>query len=246
MPEAVQATTADNFRETAVPLLRPDQVEANNTEMKRLRAIIDAPPWVDANRGQAKKDYMRLQKQMAAEAPKPYEGPVLDAARAREKQLAEKISLGMPTDREMRRAPVGSVDKHKGWERRNKPSIMEWKNIRRRLHMSGAIPEFPDADAIDVANVELLRPTDATHELMMHGEMIPRPTHLMPPPGAAPATVLDEREIKVLNEVDPTIAKGLALLDNEDRAKVKDFVSGLLREEPTIDDGKPKPRKKAN
>jgi hypothetical protein len=36
----------------------------------------------------------------------------------------------MPSQEEMRKAPPGAVDKHMGWEKRNKPKIAEWKNLR--------------------------------------------------------------------------------------------------------------------
>jgi len=78
-------------------------------------------------------------------------GQAKDALAKREVELADSIKAGMLTTEEMRRNPVGAVDRHRLWERRNKVKILEWKNIRRALNQ--------DSDEKDLSNVEVLRPS---------------------------------------------------------------------------------------
>ncbi len=61
----------------------------------------------------------------------------------------------------------------------------------------------------------------------MDNAQIPGTQYKLPPPGAAPGTVLSEDEIATVKEIDPGI--NLAALDNEGRAKVKQFISTMGR-----------------
>lgn len=70
-----------------------------------------------------------------------------------EREMAEQIRQGMLPVETMRRNPPGSVSHHMKWERENKEKILTWKNLRRMNH--------PDDDSEDLANIELLRPSES-------------------------------------------------------------------------------------
>lgn len=141
------------------PVLRARQVKELQAEVERLetmerdpdrsRAIRTGTSGYDANIGRRS---LRQVKQMMQQAPKQnLEPEEKDFLQTQEKELAEKIRHGMPTQYEMRTNPPGSVAKHMKWERTNKKDILRWKNARVRLE--------PGSDDPDLANVELLRPS---------------------------------------------------------------------------------------
>lgn len=146
-----------------------------------MRAMIDAPPHlrqIVQDPGAVRKQLRQLDFQIEKQSPKAYPNEVLDSAVAREKQLREEFTEGMPTQEEMRKRPAGAVDKNLSWERRNKLRIMEWKNIRLRLQQSGAMSSM---DAQDVASIEQYRPRGGTGELPMHGTLIAGKDFHLPP-----------------------------------------------------------------
>jgi hypothetical protein len=167
--------------ERVEPYLRPAQVEDLRDEMQTIEQTLSAPSFVQnqiQDRGAMRKHYVRMRAQMENDAPQPYSEAERDAAAEREAELAETIKRGMPTHAEMRRNPSGAVDKHRGWESRNKANIQEWKNIRLRMHATGMI-DGP-RDASDIANVEILRPQRSAQEGAMHGEQIVGKTISLP------------------------------------------------------------------
>ncbi len=215
---------SETFQESTKSLFRPHQVEQSKEEIKRLENTLNAPPHIAAqiqDRGEMSRQLRSLRHDLETQAPKPYLGD-LDAAVKRSDQLREEIVAGMPTQAEMRRNPVGAVDKNRKWEKRNKEKILEWKAIQLRRHAGGHLDELPDSK--DVANFERHRPVDASHELNMHGEQIPGAIQHGPTPGAAPATVFSDADKALLQSVDPEIASQLALLDNDQRAEVKKII----------------------
>lgn len=215
------------FQESTKSLYRPHQVEQSKEEIKRLENTLNAPPHIAAqiqDRGEMTRQLRSLRHDMETQAPKPYLGELDDAVK-RSEQLREEIVQGMPTHPEMRRNPVGAVDKNRKWERRNKAKILEWKNIQLRLHAGGHLDELPDSK--DVANFERHRPVDASHELNMHGEQIPGAIQHGPAPGAGPATVFSDSDKALLQSVDPELAGSLALLNNDQRAKVKEIIATM-------------------
>ena len=216
------------FQESTKSLLRPHQVEQTEREVGRLESTLNAPPHIASaiqDRGEMVRQLRSLKRDLETQSPKPY-GADLDAAVARSEQLKEEILLGMPTGREMRRNMAGATDKHRKWEARNKPKILEWKNIQLRLHAGGHLDEL--RDATDIANFEKHRPVDASHELNMHNEQIVRPLQFGPAPGAGPATVFSEQETETLTAIDPEIAGQLAVMNNEQRASVKAFMQNVM------------------
>ncbi len=126
------------FRETTKPLLRLHQVQELREEEARIEGIFRAPSYQTGgvDKAEAARRLRRIQKQLSEETPRPYARDDLDAARRRRDALQAEFTQGMPTQAEMRRNPVGAVDKHMAWEKRNKPKINEWRNIQYRLHAS--------------------------------------------------------------------------------------------------------------
>jgi len=68
--------------------------------------------------------------------------------------LNEKIKVGMPTHEEMRRNPAGAVDQHRRWDRLNKSSVLERRNIIIALN--------PGDDSKDLTNIDMIRPHSVT------------------------------------------------------------------------------------
>ena len=120
-----------------------------------------------------------LKRQLETQAPKGYAEADKDAAITREAELRDSWTNGMPTQAEMRRNPAGAVDKNRSWDARSKAAVLEWKNIRLRLHAGGDLPNTL-ADSRDVANIEMFRPAVASHELNMANEQIPGTQYHMP------------------------------------------------------------------
>ncbi len=236
------------FQESTKSLFRPHQVEQSKEEIKRLENTLNAPPHIAAqiqDRGEMTRQLRSLRHDLETQAPKPYLGD-LDAAVKRADQLREEIVVGMPTHREMRRNNVGATDKNRKWDRRNKEKVLEWKAIQLRLHAGGHLDELEDSK--DVANFERHRPVDASHELNMHGEQIPGAMQFGPAPGSAPSAIFSDDDMALLQSVDPEIASGLAVMSNEDRARVKQFIATMAAPStaaPVVAKGWTPERKKA-
>lgn len=73
-----------------------------------------------------------------------------DAWAREERELRERITHGMPSDRDMRTNAPGVVGHHMRWEKKYKKDILRWKNIRIALHKGDEDP--------DLANLEMYRP----------------------------------------------------------------------------------------
>lgn len=223
-----EAKNGEPFRETTKPLLRPDQVQEFGEEHQRLDYMLKGPAHVQ-NQVQDRKtmiqQYQRLDKMLSEYAPRAYQVRERDPAVQRERELRDLIVAdGMPTQEEMRRNPPGAVDKHMSWERRNKNRILEWKNIRRRLHATecdGGQVEM----ARDVANIETFRPAGLTRSMDMAGAQIPGKEFHFPPAGAGPVVMLDDAEMALLRKHRPDLAEQVALMDNDGRAIVKQIVA---------------------
>ncbi len=217
------------FQESTKSLFRPHQVEQTKEEIKRLENTLNAPTHIAAqiqDRGEMTRQLRSLRTNLEQQAPKPYEIHEKDSAVARSEQLKAEIIEGMPTQPEMRRNPAGAVDKHRKWEFRNKPKILEWKNIQLRRHAGGDLDELPDSK--DVANFEKHRPSGALHELNMHNEQISGKLQFGPAPGVIPATIFSDKETDALKAIDPEIASQLVVMNNEQRASVKAFMQNVM------------------
>jgi len=178
-----QTNTAPAGRfERIAPLLRPNQVEEMLEDQRNIEATMRAPAHISGqitDRAAMRRQMQHIKAQLHENAPEPYVGDECDQAKRRLNELEAKILPSMPTQAEMRRNPSGAVDKHRGWEKRHKHDVLEWKNIRLRMHASGMLDEISDAQ--DVANIERLRPRSSSQELLMHGEQIAGKMIMLPP-----------------------------------------------------------------
>ena len=134
--------------------LRPVQVEEYAHETTRLRDIVNAPPYLNVNRGRARQTLQRVEKMLEDQAPKPISEPVRkdQVARAANALLTETILPAMLTHEEMRRNPAGAVDQFLKRENSKpiKRAILAWKRAQWALE-----PETQDRDH---TNLERFRP----------------------------------------------------------------------------------------
>lgn len=208
-------------------VLHPRQVVELNEQKKQLSAILSAPPHIS---GQLQDSGGLVRKKLAEndallrQAAKPLLPEEIDEAVKAEKQLRESWLQGMPTKAEMRRNPPGAVDKNIAWSRNKKKDVLKWKNLRRRLHASG-ISEHRLADEGDISNIEMYRPDGGSGEMNMDNAQITGKDLHIPSFDNGLPTVLSDSEITKVKEIDPDI--NLAVLDNEQRAAVKEFINGL-------------------
>ena len=174
---------AEPFRETTVPLMTQVQVDALIEEKRRLEVMTspNLPPHIAnaiTDRGGMTKEIRRINKDLAEQAPSPYDSTVIDAARARMVELENDIGPSMQTARELRANPPGAVDRLIQWEKDNKSKALELKNIRRRMLASG---DDSRGGPLDVGNLESLRPKSSSNELNRNGAQVATKDYLIPP-----------------------------------------------------------------
>lgn len=134
--------------------LRPVQVEEYRHETTRLEAIVNAPQFLNVNRGRARQTLQRIEKMLQDQAPKPIDEPLRKdhVARAANQLLTETILPAMLTHEEMRRNPAGAVDQFLKRENSKpiKQAILAWKRAQWALE--------PDTKDRDHTNLERFRP----------------------------------------------------------------------------------------
>lgn len=223
-----QATETKPFRETTTPLLKPRQVEDMKEEQKMLEDSLSAPAHV-SGRIQDKPAMFRqlnnIKQTLERDMPREYAVHELDLAKSREAELINQIRQGMPTQEEMRRNPPGAVDKHRAWEARNKNAILEWKNIRKRLHASDAIDDcLPDST--DLSNIEMYRPSGGAQQMNMDNAQIPGTEYHMD--HNPTSVVFSDDEISTLQRLDPDLAKSLCTMPAEARTAIKAIIKSYV------------------
>ncbi len=213
------------FQESTAPLLRPAQVDDMKREQSRLEKMTSGAPHIVnqiQNKGEMTRQLRRLHEQLETQAPKAYAAGQMDSAINRERQLQEEILVGMPTQAEMRRNPSGATDKHRAWEHRNKKKILEWKNIRLKLHAGGDVEGR--LIETDVANFEKFRPVGGAGELNMDNEQIPGKQINFSPSGIVDTVILTADEIAVIDRLYPDLKGKLFMMDAGQRAQAKEIV----------------------
>ena len=222
-----QATDGAGFTERTEPLLKPRQVDDMKEQHDSLERSLSSPQHISGmiqDKPAMFRQMTSIRKTLEKDMPREYSTRELDLAKKRENLLITKIKAGMPTHEEMRRNPPGAVDKHRAWEARNKKSILEWKNIRKRLQVSGAIDDcLPDST--DVSNIEKFRPFGGAQQLNLQGAQIEgKEFHMDYHPKSV---VFQDSEIEILKSVDPELAKALCTLPAETRLEIKSIIKGL-------------------
>lgn len=207
--------------ERTEPYLRPQQVRDLVEETEGIEAMLSAPPHIAnqiQDRGAMMRHLRHVRHDLETNSPTPYRDAERDPAAKREAELLKKITAAMPTQAEMRRNPHGAVDKHRDWERRCKQDLLEWKNLRLRMHVSGMLDELPDAR--DVANIERYRPAQASHELGMHDVQIEAKQFFMPTGPIKAQNVMHPEEVI---ELRTKMAAMQALMNDHPNATIAEF-----------------------
>jgi hypothetical protein len=203
--------TASAAVERTKPYLRPHQVEQLHAEKQAIESMLTAPEHIRSliqDKGSMLKQVRAIDTMLHEDSAKPYVQDEMDRAARREVELREDLTASMPTQAEMRRAPPGAIDKHRKWETTNKGKILEWKNLRLRLHASGLIDDH--ATATDVANLEKFRPSGASHELNMDNALVSGKDIYLPPGRIAVRNVMSEEDRKAMLERDSELAAAAA------------------------------------
>ena len=208
-------------------VLHPRQVQEISERKAQLKEILNAPPHI---RGQLQDNGKMIHQQMKeaeslmGQAAKPFSDDELSEAVKTEETLRESWLEGMPTQAEMRKNPPGAVDKNINWEKRKKQEVLQWKNLCRRLHASGV-----DASDNDVSNIEMYRPSGGSGEMSMDNAQITGKQWNIPSFDSGLPVVFTDNDKEALSEIDPDIASQLALMDNDQRAKVKEFLLDVVK-----------------
>jgi hypothetical protein len=210
-----QAIPAGCVENPHVSYLRPDQIIEIENEIKVCEGKLRSPYIQD--KGEVHEQLRRMQTQLETQAPKPYKAEEIDRAVRREAELRVGWQNGMLSQEEMRKSPAGAPDAHRNWEKRNKAKIFEWQNIMRRLHVG--------TDDTEVASIERFRPTAST--MGMHDALIPGKQFFLPPAGAKPAVTFTDEQLAILKNINPEVAAMLATASNEQRAEIKQAISGI-------------------
>jgi len=196
------------------PLLRPAQLDEMRNQVKIAEAKLTNPAIQD--KGEARKQLLRARATLESQTPRPPVDTTEEGRMAaREKQLRDEVLAGMPSQEEMRKAPPGAVDKHMGWEKRNKAKILEWKNLRLRL-----MPGEREA-----ANLERYRPVASS--LSMDNAVVQGKAIYIPENVGSTVTFSDE-EIAHLKDLKPGLAETVALMTNDQRQVVKEMLNLML------------------
>ena len=112
----------------------------------------------------------------------------------------EFVRENMPTAEQMRHNPPGTVDHALAWDRAKKAALLCWKNVRILLN--------PDSDAVDLANFERYRPTNAATRELFTGAQIPGQFALSPQAKANYDTI-DWTSPEVAGKIQELIDSGL-------------------------------------
>ena len=192
------------------PLLRPHQVEEAEAQVKSSEAKLSNPAILD--KGEARKQLMRARSSLETQRPKPPTDAVEEGRMVkRSGELLNDILAGMPSQEEMRKAPPGAVDKHSGWEKRNKLKILEWKNLQLRLRPGER----------EAANLERHRPRDSS--LSMDNAFIPGKQVYIPDNVGSTVTFSDA-ELAQMDALKPGLRDTVGVMSNEQRQVVKDML----------------------
>ena len=200
-------------------LLRNDQIVEAKSELQRMEHMLVQPGLQD--RGEMLRQKRSVEQMLKDGEPVPFSGDDIDAAVARESELRDQITAGMPTAAEMRHAPPGVIGKHRQWERQNKAKIQEWKYLRRRM--------YSGSDDPDVSNIERYRPrSNSSAEGNLDGGIVERKSQIFVPQDAVNAVTMSDVQEEVLAQIDPDLLERMALLDADKRQAVLDVVNQVL------------------
>ena len=150
-------------------LLRPHQMIQHAQDIEECKRDLENPRI--QKKGDVRKRMQKLQQQLIDQAPQPVTNPILrDKMAKMVKQLKEEISVGMPTEEEMRKATNYTVEQHRKWERVNKKKINRMRNLERQLNTDTSDPETWDRS---IGDTERLRPRSVAQSRYVADAVIP-------------------------------------------------------------------------
>lgn len=212
------------------PLLRPHQVDDAREELARIDKMLNAPPHIrgkitDAREMAQRKK--RLKSQLDELTPQPFALAEKDAAVREYHRLADVIKSDMPSSEEMRRNPPGARELQTAWHDRHKHEVQKYKNLGLRLREGGDLPERM-LHGSNAANIEMLRPLTRSHQVSMDHAQIPKARDIHIGSDPVNAVSFSDHELKVLNDLNPSLAAQIAVLPAETRAAIKSLVSETI------------------
>lgn len=191
--------------ESIKPLLRPDAAEQAQRDIKNAEAKLESPHIQDKK--EARNQLIRLRKTAAEQMPKP-PGSAEEEGRLAKRSaelLDHIVGDGMLSQAEMRACPPGAPDLHLAWEKRNKPFILEWKNIQLRLKPGER----------EAANLERHRPT--ANRLNLDTAVVDRKQIFNVDRIETVAVVFSDEELLALEALDPEEHARVGSMSNPER-----------------------------
>lgn len=151
-----QANTRGRLLQPARRYLRHNEKNKREDEAKRLREMLSPQNIMISKMGEQSVAQARHHLNVIEEdleensAPTDLAGETKDALNRELQEELARFSQGMVPHEEMRRNPVGAVDRHMKHERANKDRALKIKNLLILLN--------PDSDEQDLCNLEKYRP----------------------------------------------------------------------------------------
>lgn len=205
--------------EPVINSLRPNQVADYNEEHKRISTALRERPEMIQDKSQAKKTLRSIDNILATQGPKELKGKDRAIAEKRTEELKAQILVGMPSHEEMRKCPPGAINKHRGWEKRNKPTIREYKNLMLDLNLG--------TDDQEVASIEKFRPQKSS--LNMANAVIEGTKYHNVDLVAGPVTVFSDSDLALIKQRAPDVASKLCMMDSEGRKIAKQqYITGWI------------------
>ena len=200
--------------------LRPEQRKQYESELQRLGAIAQAPPYVQGDRGEAVKRYREIKRTVESQTAKPLDPDRASTVHALTKAVIQRtIQPAMLPQSVMRRNPAGAVDAF--MKRENAPEVKRAvRAVKRALFALD-----PETDDIDHANLEKYRPSglnpDGTATFMADAQIAgmfgQTPLAKANWPLGAPTARTALGEVQTRERV-PNVAAGKRQLSPEERA----------------------------
>ena len=126
--QAYQASKSVPLNESEISTLRDEQREIDNT----IKEVSEPGGYrsIDVNKLKEKSNH--IQREIERRTPVILKGNAKDKLIMEERNLADKLAIGIPTHYEMDRPAKnpGAVDKNLNWNKRNAANIQRWVEIQ--------------------------------------------------------------------------------------------------------------------
>ena len=131
MATVTNVAEGGEVKQSAVRMLRYNERQAREDALKEVGEHLAAPAWTASSMTPEGRRALAMRKRaitkdLEANSPRDdLSAETRDALYRRSQSLEASIVQGMPTREEMRRNPVGAVDKHRRWDRAHKAKVLE-------------------------------------------------------------------------------------------------------------------------